>query len=107
MLLRSHADAAIDRGRCERRVHCQIVEVLDDLSRELAGWRQNERARRPARLPDQAVENGEQEGGSLSAAGHRACEQVLPRHRQRDGVSLDGRRSRKPEIFEPLQQTGV
>jgi hypothetical protein len=91
VLLRSHADAAEHGRRGQRRMHREIVEIFDDLRRELAGRRQHECARRAARLADQAVENREQKGRGLAAAGHRAGEQVLPRHRERDGISLNGR----------------
>ena len=107
VLLRPHADAAEDGGRGQRRVHREVVEVFDDLRRELARRRQHERARRAARLADQAVEDRQQKRRGLAAAGHGAGEQVLAGHRERNRVSLNRRRSRKTEIFEPLEQAGM
>ena len=105
VLLRSHADAAVDRGRGQRRVHGEVVQVFDDLRRELARRRQDQRARRPARLRRiSCVQNRQQEGGGLAAAGHRAGEQVLSGERRRNRVGLNRRRPREAEIFQAPQQ---
>jgi hypothetical protein len=107
VLLRSHADAAEDGGRGQWRMHREIVEIFDNLRRQLASRRQHERARRAARLVHQLVENREQERRGLAAAGHRAGEQVLTGERKRDGISLNRRRPRETEILQPLQQAGM
>ena len=107
VLLRPHADAAEDGRGGQRRVHGEVVEVFDDLRRQLARRRQDERARRAARLVDQPMEDRQQERGGLAAAGHRAGEQVLAGHRERNRVSLNRRRSCETEIFEPLEQAGM
>ena len=107
VLLRPHADAAEDGGRGQRRVHGEIVQVFDDLRRQLARRRQHQRARRPARLVHQAVQDRQQKRRGLAAAGHRAGEQVLAGERQRNRVGLNGRRPRETEIFQPLQQAGM
>ena len=99
MLLRPHADAAEDRRGGDRRVHREVVQVLENLRRQLARRRQHERARRAARLVDQPVQDRQQERRGLAAAGHRAGEHVAPRERRRNGVGLDrasGGRSRAP-----------
>ena len=107
VLLRPHADAAVDRRRGERRVDREIVEVFDNLRRELAGRRQHERARRAARLVDQPMQDRQQERRGLAAAGHGAGEQVLSGHRQRNRIGLNRSRTRETEIFQSLQQAGM
>ena len=76
VLLRSHADAAEHRRGGHRRMHREIVEVVDDLRRQLARRRQHQRARGAARLVDQLVQDRQQKRGRLAAAGHGAGEQV-------------------------------
>jgi hypothetical protein len=49
------------------------------LRRQLAGRRQDQHAGGAARLAQQAVQDRQQEGGRLAAAGHGAGEDVLPR----------------------------
>ena len=107
VLLRPHADAAEDRGGGQRRVHGEVVQVFDDLRRQLARRRQHERARRAARLVDQLVQDRQEERGGLAAAGHRAGEQVLPGERRRNRVGLDRGRAGETEIFQALQQAGM
>ncbi len=107
VLLGSHADAAEDGRRRQRRVHGEIVEILDDLRRQFACGREHERSRRPSRLTDESVEYRQQEGRRLAAAGHRAREQILPGHRQRDRVGLNGCRSGKTEILQSLKEAGM
>ena len=60
VLLRPHADAAEDRGAVDRRVDGEVLEVLEDLRRQLTRRRDDQRARRPARLADQLVEDRQQ-----------------------------------------------
>ena len=107
MFLRSHADAAEDRGARQRRVDRHVLEVFEDLRRQLARRREHQRARRAARLPDQLVQDGQQERGGLAAAGHRAGEQVLALERRRDGVGLDRRGFDETEVFEAFEQVGM
>ena len=80
VLLRPHADAAEDGRGGDRRVHGEVVQVLDDLRRQLARRRQHERARRAARLVDEPVQDRQQKRRGLAAAGHRAGEQVAAGH---------------------------
>ena len=107
MLLRTHAHAAVHRGAGQRRMHGQRVEVLEDLRRELARRRQHERARRAARLADQPVQDGQQKGRGLAAAGLRAGEHVAPGHRRRNRLGLNRRRPREAELTDSLEQIGM
>ena len=107
VLLRPHADAAEDGGRADRRVDGEVVEILDDLRRQLSRRRQHERARRPARLRDEAVQDGQQERRGLAAAGHCAREQIPSAERQRNRVGLNRGGTREPEVFEAFQQIGM
>ena len=70
----------------ERRVHRELVQVLVDLRRQLARRRQHQRARRAARLADQAVQDRQQKRGGLAAAGHGAGEHVAAGEPRRNGV---------------------
>src|SRR6185436_2669050 len=93
LLLRAVADAAEDGGAREARVAAELLAVLVDLRRELAGGCEHEDARRPARPVEEALEHRQQERGSLAAAGHRAREDIAAREDRRDRVPLDrGRR---------------
>jgi hypothetical protein len=65
--------------------------VLVDLRRQLARRREHQRARGSARPVHQPVQDREQEGGGLAAAGHRAGEQVAALHGGGDRLFLDGR----------------
>ena len=100
VLLRTHADAAEDGRGGHRRVHGKVVQVLDDLRRQLASRRQHERARGAARLVDQPMQNRQQERRRLAAAGRRACEQVAAGQRERNRVGLNRGRSGEAEIFQ-------
>ena len=88
-------------------MHGEVVEVLDDLRGELTRRRQHERARGAARLLDEAVQDRQQERGGLAAAGHRAREQILARHRERNRVGLNRGRTSEPEIFQAFEETGM
>jgi len=84
----------------------QIVQVFDNLRGQFSRRREDKRARRPARLPDHVVQDRQQERRGLAAAVMHS-QQVLAGHGQRNGISLNGRRTRKTEIFEPLKQAGM
>ena len=107
VLLRAHSDTAEDGRGGERRVHREVVEIFDDLRRQLARRRQDECAGRATRFVDQTMKNRQEERRGLSAAGHRAGEQVLAGHRERNGVSLNRRRPCEPEIFQALEEVGM
>ena len=107
VLLRAHPDAAEDGRAGHRRVDGELLEVLVDLRRELARGREDERARRAARLRHEAVEDREDERGGLAAARHRAGEEVPALHRGRDGVELDGRRTGEAHLLDAAEEVGV
>jgi len=104
VLLRSHADAAVDRGGGHRRVDGERLEVLQDLRRQLAGWRQDERPRRPPRPLDERVDDREQKGRGLPAAGLRARDEVTAFEGGRDGFGLDGRGADEAEFLDPFRE---
>ena len=89
VLLRPHADTAEDRRGGDGRVHGEIVQILEDLGRQLARGREHERPRRAARLLDQLVQDGQQEGGGLAASGGGAGEHV-PAGERREGWRRPG-----------------
>ena len=107
VLLRAHADAAVDRGAGQRRVHGERVEVLENLRGELARRRQHQRPRRPARLLDQPVQDRQQEGRGLAAAGLRAGEHVAARHRRGNRFGLNRRGSHEAELADSFEQIGM
>ena len=107
VLLRPHSHATEDRGRGDGRVGRQLVQIFQDLRRELARRCEHQRARRPTRLVDQPVENRQQEGGSLAAPRHRAREHVPALERGRDGLRLNGRRTDEAKLLDAFEETGM
>ena len=99
VLLRPHRHAAEDRRAGERRVDRERVELLEDLRGQLTRRREDQRAGPAARLVHQVVQDREQEGGGLAAAGLRAGEHVAsrpsPAGSHRPGLGWDGE-SRAP-----------
>jgi hypothetical protein len=98
VLLRSHADAAVDRRSGYWRVERQRVEVLQDLRRELAGRGEDKCPRRAPRPADQSMKDREQECRGFSAAGLRAGEEVASLERGRNRLRLDRRGTGKAEL---------
>ena len=76
MLLGTHPDATVHGSAGDRRVHRQIVQVLQHLSRELACGCEHESPSGSARLVDQPMEDGQEEGGSLPASCHRTGQHI-------------------------------
>ena len=107
VLLRPHADAAEDRGRRERRVDGELLELLEDLRGELARGREDQRARGAALLLDQVMQDRKQKRRGLAAAGLRAGEQIAAFERGRNGVGLNGRRPEKAELFDTAEKVAV
>src|SRR5262245_63271709 len=107
MLLRSHADAAVDGGAAERRVDGQRVEVFQDLRRQLARRGEDERARRASPSSHQAVQNRQQERRRFPAARLRADQQIAPGPSRWNGVLLHRRRASESQLVYPLQQVGM
>ena len=86
-------------ARGQRRVHREVVEVLDDLRRQLARRRQDQRARRAARLADQPVAG--------SAAGTpRSCRCRSSRRRAGPGRPWPAG-SRRPESVSVAKIRGL
>ncbi len=107
VLLRTHADAAEDRGAGQRRVHGERVQVLEDLRRQLARRGQDERPGHAPRLLDEPVQDGQQERGGLAAPGHGAREHVPALHGGGNGVSLDGGGTGEPEFPDTFLEVRV
>ena len=105
VLLRPDRDAAEDRRGAEGRMDREVVEVLEDLRRQLAGRGDDQGARRSARLVDQLVEDRQEKRRGLAAARDGAGQHVAPGHRRRDGVGLDGGRAGEAELFERFEES--
>jgi hypothetical protein len=107
MFLRAHADAAVHGGRGERRVHGEIVEIGEDLRRQLARRREHQRARRAARPSHEPVQDRQQERGRFAASGHRGREEVAAGKRGRYGGGLNGGRLPETELLDAAHQGRV
>ena len=102
------AGRGAEHGRAvDRRVDGEVVQVLENLRRQLPRRRDDQRARRPARFADQLIEDREQEGDRLAAAGHRAGENVLAFEPRRDRVGLNRRRPGEAEVLQAAEEVGV
>lgn len=93
---------------------CQGLDGLVDLLGELAGRNENEdgcAGLRGLALPLLALEEGledwDQEGGALAAAGFASGEEVLAAEGNRDGLGLDWRRGVPALLCESLEETLV
>jgi len=107
MFLRPHPDAAVHRRAGDRRVHRQVVQIFQDLRRQLARRRQHQGAGRSARLVDQPVQDRQEKRRRLAAAGHGAGQHVAAVPGRRDGVRLNRRRADEAEILETLEKIGM
>ena len=76
--------------------------LVADLHDELARRRDDQRARPAgrlgARLPEQAREDRDEEGGRLARAGLRLAGDVAAGEREREGLLLDRRREDEPRL---------
>ena len=88
-------------------MHREIVEVAEDLRRQLAGRRQHQRARDAARLAGQLVQDRQQKCRGLAAAGAGAGQQIASFERGRYGVSLDRGGAGEPEVFQSAEKIGM
>jgi hypothetical protein len=100
MLLRPHADATVHGCAGDGRVHGQPVEILEDLRRQLARGRQNERLCRPARPIDEAIDDRQQKRRGFPAAGLGACDHVASLEGRWNRFGLDRRRTDEPKFFD-------
>ena len=107
MLLRSHTDAAEDRRGGDWRVHRELLQLLEDLRRELSRRGENERARRAAWPVHQTVQDRQQKGGGLTATGHRAGQHVTTSDSGRNGVDLNGCRAAEAQLLDAAQNLWV
>jgi hypothetical protein len=85
------ADAAVHGGDLERAGVHHAGELVDDLRRELAGRREDQRGR-PGAVGVEAVGHRHAEGERLARAGRRLDEDVLAVEDVRDDHGLDGER---------------
>ena len=107
VLLRSMAHATVDGGASDGRVRREILQIVENLRRQLARGRQDQRARRAARAVLQALENRQQKRRGLAAAGLRAGDQIAPGERGGNRFGLDGRRTNETQILDTEHQTGM
>ena len=82
------------------------VEVVENLRRELARGREDQRPRRAPRLADQLVKDRQQERRRLAAAGLRAGEDVLPCSAGGMASAWIGVGRMKPSSLMPLSSEG-
>ena len=107
LLLHAHADAAVDRGNAQRSPARQRGQVRGDLAGQLARRRQDQRARGAALPAVQAMEDRQEEGRGLAAAGHGAAEHVTPFQDGRDRSLLDRRRRHESEVGNGVEKVRV
>ena len=96
---RSGGDAAEDGGAIDRRVHGQVLHVLEDLRRKFPRRRDDEGPSLAARTVHQAVQDGQHEGGGLAAACRCARQQVATGQCRRNRIALDGGRTHETEFL--------
>ena len=107
MLLRTHADAAVDRGTRQRRMHRERLRRFEDLQREFTRRYHDQRARGAARTGQHAVQNRQQECCRLATTRLRTRQHVPSVARGRNGVGLNRRRTRKPQLLDGLHEGRV
>ncbi len=102
-----HPHAAVDGGSRDRRVHREVVDVFQDLQGEFAGRTQDQRPGGSALQFHEPLQDGEDEGGGLAAAGHGAGQEVTPLKRRGDRFGLDRGGTGEPELLDALEQVGM
>src|SRR5262249_4409513 len=107
VLLRSHPDAAVDRRCSDGRVDREVIQIADDLRRQLTRGRENECPRGAAWAADEPVENRKQIGCRLGAAWSRGREHIAAVEARWNGSELNRGGMAKPEVLQPLQQQRV
>jgi len=104
LLLRTGGHAAVHGGAPQAGAGGQDAEVIEDLHGEFPRGRQDEGAR-AAGLPDgQAVQNGQEEGSGLAAAGDGGGHQVASREQNRDRPVLDWSGPGEAHLLHGVQQ---
>ncbi len=101
--------AASDQAGLDEGELGEALDFLEGLLGQLAGRQEDQRARQGARLVlgQQAVQQRQQEGRGLAAAGLRRDPQVVPLQRLGNGRGLDRRRLAEGQAFQCLQQAFV
>jgi len=88
-------------------VQRETIELFENLRRQLARGREDERARRAARAREQVVQDRQQKRRGLAAAGHGAGEHIAPVDSGRNRVGLNWRRPSEAELFHALDEAGM
>ena len=107
MLLRTHAHTAKYGRTGERRMHRNIIQTFENLSREFTRWRDHECARDTSRLFEQLMHDRQQERVCLSAARHCARQHIAPLERGGNGLALNRRGTQESEILQTALETGI
>ena len=107
MFLRPVTDAAEDGRARHRRVHRQILQVLQNLGRELACGREHERPRRAPRHGHQPVKNRQHERRGLAATGLGRSQDIRAGKRRRNRVLLDRSGPNETHLPDGTEQAGV
>ena len=107
VLLRAHADTAEHGRGGDRRVRREIVHVGKHLRRELARRRQDQRARRSARLAHQLMQDRQDKRRGLPGSRHRGGQQVAAFERRWNRVGLNRRRAAVSEVLESALERGM
>ena len=105
--LRAHSHTAEDGRSLDGRVTSQILEVGQDLRRQLTGGSEHEGPRGSPRPVHQPMQQRQEKGRGLSAAGHGGCQNVAAVHGRRDGVGLDGRGLYVTQLLDTADEGGV
>ncbi len=113
-LLRTDIHAAEHHGRAQRRLLAVALDALEDLVREFARGRQDQRAHR---MPGgrsagvgqrhEAMQDRDRERRRLAGAGLGGAHDVAARHHHGNRLRLDGRRGGIAGFGDGLQQQGV
>ncbi|MNO92214.1 hypothetical protein D3C76_837820 [compost metagenome] len=101
--------AAGDQAGLDEGELGEALDFLQGLLRQLAGRQHDQRPRAALRLllGEQAMQQRQDEGGGLAAAGLRGHPQVVPFQRLRNGGGLDGGRLGEGQRIQRLEQAFV
>ena len=104
---RAHPDAAVDGRSRHRRVHREGVEVVENLRRQLTRRGEHQRPGRSARPGHQPVDQRQQEGRRLAAAGLRTGDEIPSLERRRNRLRLDRRRAGESEVLDRTEKSRI